>query len=84
MSNGSKDAFTSLPTPFLALDPLLDDIRNAVSADEAYKTLTETFITRSVAKVKRLPASHPAALYKAYWDELSLHTDGKLLLYPTE
>ena len=67
-----------------SLDTQLDELRNAASKDEAYSTLTETFKTRSATEVKRLPASHPAAAYKAYWDELSLHSDGKLLLYQSD
>ena len=46
-----------------SLDPQLDALRNAASADEAYTKLTETFKSRSAAEVKRLPASHPCLLY---------------------
>ena len=67
-----------------SLDPQLDELRQAAGESEEYRRLVEAVSTLTAKQARRLSSAHPAAPYKPVWDELSVHTDGQLLLYQAD
>ena len=67
-----------------SLDPSLDPIRTAALSCDQYKRLLQAVKTMSTQEIKRLPDSDPLAPYKQIWHELSVHTDGQIVLYQAD
>ena len=66
------------------MDPSLDSLRIAANNCSSYTTLLEAVKTLSPEEAKQLPASDPACQYKSVWGDLSVHTDGQLVLFQSD
>ena len=67
-----------------SLDSQLDSLHQAAMESESYHRLFKAVSTLTPKQACRLSSAHLVAPYKPAWNELSIHTDSKLVLYHTD
>ena len=65
-----------------SMDPQLDDLRSAASESEQYQRLLNAVKNYTLKEMKNtFQAQDPIRQFSSYWDDLSVYTDGQLILY---
>ena len=82
--NGPNTELASINSVLHSLDPSLDGLRSGAKECPSYQRLVECVKSLSPSAAKSLPPSDAASAYKSVWDDLSMHSDGQLVLFQTD